>query len=67
MTFISVEKLLNKTGSVYKLVILASKRTLQLNNGDVNLVNEKKLHKLSGVALKEIEAGKISFKEVKKK
>ena len=33
-----MENLIKKTGSVYKLVILAAKRTLELNEGKEKLV-----------------------------
>ena len=65
--YVSLEDLLKKTGSIYKLTILASKRSLELNNGSPPLIKEKDFFKLSTVALKEIQEGKISFKETKKK
>lgn len=61
----SMENLLDKTGSVYKLVILASKRALELNEGSPKLV-ETDSKKVSTIALDEIRAGKISIKEKKK-
>ena len=63
MTYISVENLLKKTGSVYKLVILASRRALELNRGAAPLVKEEKPSRLSTIALKEIQEGKISLKK----
>lgn len=63
---ISVENLLDKTGnSIYKLVILASKRALELNEGSPKLV-ETESKKISTVALEEIREGKIGMKEKKK-
>jgi len=68
MTYISIEELLKKTGgSVYKLVILASRRAYELNKGAVPLVKKEKTSKLSIVALREIQEGKISFEELNKK
>lgn len=67
MTYISIEELLKKTGSVYKLVILASRRAYELNKGAPPLVKEEKASKLSMTALREIQEGKISFEELKKK
>lgn len=61
----SMENLLDKTGSVYKLVILASKRALELNEGSPKLV-ETDSKKVSTIALDEIRDGKISIKEKKK-
>lgn len=64
---ISVGDLIKKTGSIFKLVILASKRTLQLSEGSPLLVPKDKTVKLSTLALREIKEGKISFKESHKK
>ncbi len=62
---VSTEELLDKTNSVYKLVILASKRALELNEGSPKLI-ESDSKKISTVALEEIKAGKIGIKEKKK-
>ncbi|HOX09973.1 MAG TPA: DNA-directed RNA polymerase subunit omega [Candidatus Omnitrophota bacterium] len=64
-TPVSAEELLDKTNSIYKLVILASKRALELNEGSPKLV-ETESKKVSTVALEEIKSGKISMKEKKK-
>lgn len=61
----SMENLLDKTGSVYKLVILASKRALELNEGSSKLT-ETNSKKVTTIALDEIRDGKISMKEKKK-
>ena len=63
---VSVENLLDKTdGSIYKLVILASKRALELNEDSPKLV-ETDSKKIAAVALEEIKEGKICMKEKKK-
>jgi DNA-directed RNA polymerase omega subunit len=63
---VSIENLLDKTdGSIYKLVILASKRALELNEGSPRLV-ESESKKISAVALEEIKEGKICMKAKKK-
>ncbi|MFA5336563.1 MAG: DNA-directed RNA polymerase subunit omega [Candidatus Omnitrophota bacterium] len=62
---ISTEDVLDKTGSIYKLVILASKRALELNEGSPKLV-ETDSRRISTIALEEIKAGKIVMKEKKK-
>lgn len=63
---VSVENLLDKTdNSIYKLVILASKRALELNDGSPKLV-ETDSKKISAVALEEIRDGKICMKGKKK-
>jgi len=62
------EKLLDKSlGSVYKLVILASKRALEIAEGQPRLVSDEASAKPSTVALHEIEQGKIEARVVKTK
>lgn len=63
MVYFSREHLLDKTeGSVYKLVVLASKRSLELAEGQVKLVDMPVSAKPSIVALREIEEGKVQLK-----
>ena len=63
---VSLDDLLDKTGnSIYKLVILSSKRALELNEGSPKLV-ETDSKKISTIALEEIREGKICIKEKKK-
>ncbi|PIQ90269.1 MAG: DNA-directed RNA polymerase subunit omega [Candidatus Omnitrophica bacterium CG11_big_fil_rev_8_21_14_0_20_41_12] len=62
------EKLLDKSmGSIYKLVILASKRALEIAEGQPKLVADDASIKPSTVALHEIAAGKIEAKKSKAK
>lgn len=62
------EKLLDKSmGSIYKLVILASKRALEIAEGQPKLVEDGASVKPSTVALHEIAAGKIETKKSKAK
>ena len=63
-----MEKLLENTqNSMYKLVILASRRALELGAGSEKLVDEVAPNaKLTSIALKEIKENKISFR-IKKK
>ena len=62
------ERLLDKSmGSVYKLVILASKRALEIAEGQPKLVEDEASVKPSTVALHEIAAGKIEAKKSKAK
>jgi DNA-directed RNA polymerase subunit omega len=59
---IHIEKLIGAgKGSIYKLVILAAKRALQLADGDKPLV-DKPSDKVLDTALKEIAEGKICIK-----
>ena len=64
MAHMALEKLLDKTeGSVYKLVVLASRRALELAEGQPKLVEgSSAATKPSIVALQEIEASKLSAK-----
>ncbi|MFH1856482.1 MAG: DNA-directed RNA polymerase subunit omega [Candidatus Omnitrophota bacterium] len=66
MTFMPIGDLFKKTGSIYKLSVLASKRAIQLNDGAVPLT-KKKFYKLSSVALQEIKEGKITYRAIVKK
>lgn len=62
------EKLLDKSlGSIYKLVILASKRALEIAEGQPRLISDEASAKPSTVALHEIEQGKIEARAVKTK
>ena len=64
---LAIDKLINKVGSLYKLVMLASLRAVELSDGAPNLVGEKADAKPVNVALKEIAEGKISYKLKEKK
>ena len=60
------ERLLDKSmGSIYKLVILASKRALEIAEGQPKLVADDASVKPSTVALHEIAAGKIEARKIK--
>lgn len=62
------EQLLDKSmGSIYKLVILASKRALEIAEGQPKLVADDASVKPSSVALHEIAAGKIEARKMKAK
>jgi len=64
MVYIPMENLLGQTESIYKLVILAAKRAVELNQGAGRLSESAGPNeKISTVALKEIEEGKIIFKK----
>ncbi len=63
----STEELLEKTaGSVYKLVILAARRALELSEGSPSLVHAGPKMKPALVALREIAEGKVSLRLKKK-
>lgn len=67
MAYVPMEKLMKSTqDSMYKLVILASRRALELGAGSEKLVDAAQNAKLTSIALEEIRKDKISYK-VKKK
>ena len=64
MGYIPIEDLLDKANnSVYKLVVLAAKRTLELAEGQPRLVPADSLIKPANIALKEIAEGVIRIKK----
>ena len=67
MMQVPIEKLLEKTqGSIYKLVILASRRALEIAEGQPKLVElSLTTTKPSTIALYEIAEGKVQFKKLK--
>ncbi len=66
MVYVPLEQLLDKSdNSIYKLVILASKRALEIAEGQPKLVEADSSIKPSTVALFEIAAGKVRYKKAK--
>jgi DNA-directed RNA polymerase omega subunit len=66
MPYIDLERLLDKTdGSIYKLVILAYKRALEIAEGQPRLVDMSLVAKPSTAALQEIAEGKVRYKITK--
>jgi len=64
MGYIPIEQLLDKTdNSIYKLVILAAKRTLEIAEGKPKLVDVNSSLKSSSIALEEIARGKVTLKK----
>lgn len=57
-----MEKLLGKTQSIYKLVILGAKRALELSEGSPKLVEAGAKEKPAITALREIAEGKVSVR-----
>lgn len=62
MLYVSLEDLLKKVDSVFKLTVLAARRAQQLNEGAAKLV-ETGASKISTVALEEIAQGKIKLQK----
>jgi len=68
MAYQGRERLLDKSmGSIYKLVILASKRALEIAEGQPRLTSDNQSVKPSTVALHEIAEGKVEAKKAKAK
>jgi DNA-directed RNA polymerase omega subunit len=66
MPYIDLEKLLDKTdGSIYKLVILAYKRALEIADSQPKFVDMSLIAKPSTAALNEIAEGKVHYKITK--
>jgi DNA-directed RNA polymerase omega subunit len=66
MPYVALEKLLDKSEkSVYKLVILASKRALEIAEGQPKLVQASSATKPSTIAMYEIADGKVQYKKIK--
>jgi len=67
LAYVPIQDLLKTTDeSVYKLVVLASKRALELGAGSEKLVEAAPNTKLTSIALKEIIENKVNCKEAKK-
>ena len=68
MDYVALEKLVDKShDSIYKLVILASKRALEIAEGQPKLVDVSASLKPSTIALYEIAAGTVQYKKIKQK
>jgi DNA-directed RNA polymerase subunit omega len=63
----SLEEMLEKVPSVYKLVNLAAKRTVELSEGSPKLVESSPKEKPVIVALREIAEGKVTWRPAKHK
>ena len=63
MTHAHLEDFLKQTPSVYKLVITAAKRAMELNDGAPKLVATDAA-KVSTVALDEIRQGKVTYETI---
>ena len=62
MSYVPIQDLLAKTGGIYKLVVLASRRAVELNAGAPKLV-ESDSEKVSSIVLEEIVQGKVRIEE----
>lgn len=62
MSYIPIEQLMNKVDSIYKLVLLASWRAIEISETGQKLVDISPKVKASTVALEEIVEGKVSYR-----
>lgn len=60
MSYVPIQDLLSKTNSIYKLVVLASKRAVELNAGVPKLVEDDN-EKVTSTALEEIAQDKVKL------
>lgn len=66
MTYVPLEQLLERSeNSIYKLVILASRRALEIAEGQPKLVQLDSSLKPSMVALHEIAANRVRARKIK--
>ncbi len=66
INYVPLERLLDRSNdSIYKLVVLASKRALEIAEGQPKLVEINSTTKPSTIALHEIAEGKVSCKKAK--
>jgi DNA-directed RNA polymerase subunit omega len=64
MGYIPIERLLDKAdNSIYKLVMLAARRTLEIAEGQPKLISTDSSLKPCGIALEEIAKGKVKLKK----
>lgn len=64
MEYMAIEQLLDKAdNSIYKLVMLAARRTLEIAEGQPKLVEVKASLKPSSIALEEIAEGRVKLKK----
>ena len=64
MDYVPIEQLLDKAeNSIYKLVMLAAKRTLEIAEGQPRLATVNASLKASSIALREIAEGKVRLKK----
>lgn len=63
MVEVPIQELIEKVGSIYKLVLVASRRANELNSGGQRLVDANPKTKLTTVALQEIGEGRVFYKE----
>lgn len=58
----AIDDLVRKTGSLFKLVLLAARRSIELSEGATKLVETVHGAKAPSIALKEILEDRVTFK-----
>ena len=67
MEYMDIEQLLDKAdNSIYKLVMLAARRTLEIAEGQPRLAGVRSALKPSSIALEEIAQGRVRLKKSSK-
>jgi len=62
MSYVPLEKLIDKSlGSMFKLVMMASRRALELAEGAARLIDLPKETKVTTLAMREIAEGKVTM------
>jgi DNA-directed RNA polymerase omega subunit len=59
---VDIAYLFKQTGSIYKLVVLASQRAIELSEGAARLIDAPPSAKAMNVAIEEIAEGKVTYK-----
>ena len=62
MLYPSIDSLMKNIDSKYTLVTVSAKRARQIQDKHKLLIDEPKSHKFVGMALEEINAGKLHYK-----
>lgn len=63
MLYPSIDKMLDKVGSKYSLVVAASRRARLLREGEKSELKQPKSHKQVGVALEEIYGDYVTLRQ----
>ncbi|MBU4377292.1 MAG: DNA-directed RNA polymerase subunit omega [Candidatus Omnitrophica bacterium] len=62
MSYVPLEDLLKKVDSIYRLVLMASRRAVEISDTGQKLVDISPRLKATTVALEEVRQGKISYR-----
>ncbi|MEA3305606.1 MAG: DNA-directed RNA polymerase subunit omega [Candidatus Omnitrophota bacterium] len=64
MSYIPMGDLLRKADSIYQLVVLVSRRAIDLSEGAERLIDVSPKAKPSSIAFEEIKKGKIAYERI---